>query len=110
MSAERAPLRRHATRLDSLGEMLAARREARGLTMRDVAAETGISLNTVHRIEHGKAPSVHDFFVLARWLDVPVAWFEGQGGEPEASAYARGWDDCAARVAAALERSPLADG
>jgi len=97
-------LRRNATRLDELGELLKARRGVRELSLRDVAAETGIGTNVLHRVEHGGVPSVHDFFILARWLDVPVSWFEAAQREPEANAYQRGWDDCVATVTAALKR------
>ena len=50
------------------GEMLRLYRVMKGLSLRDVAATTGISSATLMRIEHGQAFDVETLFRLWRWL------------------------------------------
>ena len=43
-------------------------RHARGLSLRDLATETGVSLAMLSRIERGKTPDAASLIRLARWL------------------------------------------
>lgn len=48
---------------------LRAHRAARGLSMREVARDVGISFSTVHRVEHGQDYTVDNLIRLAAYLD-----------------------------------------
>src|SRR5690349_12435551 len=56
--------------IDELSEELRRRRDAEGLTLRDVEASTGISAATLSRIERGSTPDFDIVKRLAKWLDV----------------------------------------
>lgn len=51
-----------------LGEMLRLYRTVRGVSLRDLAKDTGVGHATLMRIEHGQAFDVETFMALWRWL------------------------------------------
>jgi len=56
-----------------LGSAIRRRREERGLSLRDVADETGVSASTLSRIENGTGkPDADNIARLASWLDMPI--------------------------------------
>lgn len=56
-----------------LGNALRRRREERGLSLRDVAEDTGVSASTLSRIENGTGqPDADNIARLATWLDMPI--------------------------------------
>src|SRR5437588_9491364 len=56
-----------------LGSAVRRRREQHGLSLRDVAEETGVSASTLSRIENGKGkPDADNIARLAAWLDMPI--------------------------------------
>jgi len=56
-----------------LGRTVHRCREERGLSLRDLARETGISASTLSRIENGAGkPDADNIARLARWLEVPL--------------------------------------
>ncbi|MER8188283.1 XRE family transcriptional regulator [Kitasatospora sp. NPDC094015] len=59
--------------LDALGPRLRAPRQARGITLADLAATTGVSQSTLSRLESGKRrPSLELLLPLARIFEVPL--------------------------------------
>jgi ribosome-binding protein aMBF1 (putative translation factor) len=58
---------------EELGRAVKRRREELGLSLRDVAAETGVSASTLSRIENGTGkPDADNIARLTNWLDVPM--------------------------------------
>ena len=56
-----------------LGSAVRRRREQHGLSLRDVAEETGVSASTLSRIENGTGkPDADNIARLAAWLDMPI--------------------------------------
>src|SRR5260370_9898469 len=56
-----------------LGGAVRRRREQQGLSLRDVADETGVSASTLSRIENGTGkPDADNIARLAAWLDMPI--------------------------------------
>ncbi|HVS20479.1 MAG TPA: helix-turn-helix transcriptional regulator [Pyrinomonadaceae bacterium] len=56
-----------------LGGAVRRRREQHGLSLRDVAEETGVSASTLSRIENGTGkPDADNIARLATWLDMPI--------------------------------------
>jgi transcriptional regulator with XRE-family HTH domain len=56
-----------------LGGAIRRRREQQGLSLRDVADETGVSASTLSRIENGTGkPDADNIARLAAWLDMPI--------------------------------------
>lgn len=56
-----------------LGSAIRRRREQKGLSLRDVADETGVSASTLSRIENGTGkPDADNIARLAAWLDMPI--------------------------------------
>src|SRR5438309_3010521 len=56
-----------------LGDAVRRRREQQGLSLRDVAGETGVSASTLSRIENGTGkPDADNIARLASWLDMPI--------------------------------------
>src|SRR5216684_6526736 len=56
-----------------LGDAVRRRREQQGLSLRDVADETGVSASTLSRIENGTGkPDADNIARLAAWLDMPI--------------------------------------
>jgi transcriptional regulator with XRE-family HTH domain len=58
-----------------LGAMLKARRREKRLTLRDLADEIGVSLNTLSRVERGHLPDLKNFQRIVDWLGVPAEQF-----------------------------------
>ena len=67
-------------RISGLGEMLRARRRQRRLSLRDLADQTGVSFNTLSRVERGHVPDLRNLRRIADWLEVPVEMFIGPAG------------------------------
>lgn len=56
-----------------LGRAIRRKREETGLSLRDVADETGVSASTLSRIENGTGkPDADNIARLTGWLNVPV--------------------------------------
>jgi transcriptional regulator with XRE-family HTH domain len=67
--------------LDQLGAML---RERRGLlSLRQAAAEVGVSFSTLTRVEAGAQPDLTSFMLLCAWLGVAPSQFLGPIAERE---------------------------
>ncbi len=59
-----------------VGAQIRARRKALGLTLKQVAARTGLSVSLISQIELGRsAASVFTLYRVAEALDVPMAAF-----------------------------------
>lgn len=61
--------------ISQLGAALKARRRAKRLSLRDLSAEIGVSLNTLSRVERGHVPDLKNFQRIVDWLDVPAETF-----------------------------------
>jgi transcriptional regulator with XRE-family HTH domain len=62
--------------LDALGPMLKARRAMRNLSLRDAAAECGVSFNAIFRTERGEGrPDLVNFARIVAWLGADAAQF-----------------------------------
>jgi transcriptional regulator with XRE-family HTH domain len=55
--------------------MLKSRRRAKRLTLRDLADEIDVSLNTLSRVERGYLPDLRNFQRIVDWLEVPAEIF-----------------------------------
>src|ERR671926_1955174 len=56
-----------------LGRAIRRKREEQGLSLRDVANETGVSASALSRIENGTGkPDADNIARLAAWLDMPI--------------------------------------
>lgn len=56
-----------------LGTAVRRRREEQGLSLRDLAEETGVSASTLSRIENGTGkPDADNIARLAAWLEMPI--------------------------------------
>ena len=56
-----------------LGNAVRRRRDQQGLSLREVASETGVSASTLSRIENGTGkPDADNIARLAAWLDMPI--------------------------------------
>ena len=68
-----------------LGRAIRRKREEVGLSLRDVADETGVSASTLSRIENGTGkPDADNIARLTAWLNVPVERImSGRHGEGE---------------------------
>src|SRR3954451_15501854 len=60
-----------------LGAVLRARRRERRLSLRDLADETGVSFNTLSRVERGHIPDLKNFHRITDWLGMPPEAFLG---------------------------------
>jgi transcriptional regulator with XRE-family HTH domain len=58
-----------------LGAILRARRREKHLSLRDLADETGVSLNTLSRVERGHVPDLKNFQLIVDWLELPAERF-----------------------------------
>jgi transcriptional regulator with XRE-family HTH domain len=66
-----------------LGSAIRRRREQKGLSLRDVADETGVSASTLSRIENGTGkPDADNIARLAAWLDMPIERVMHHGHRP----------------------------
>src|SRR5258707_5629425 len=58
---------------EELGRAIRRRREELGLSLRDVADETGVSASTLSRIENGTGkPDADNIARLTSWLKMPM--------------------------------------
>jgi transcriptional regulator with XRE-family HTH domain len=67
--------------INQLGAILKARRRAKRLSLRDLSAEIGVSLNTLSRVERGHVPDLKNFQRIVDWLDLPAETFLEQPTE-----------------------------
>ena len=58
-----------ATRLARLAVEVRTRREVLGLTLRECASQTGVSINTFFRVERGLPMTAETYLRLAAWLE-----------------------------------------
>lgn len=58
-----------------LGDTLKAERRKRRLSLREVSYETGISVNTLSRVERGYLPDLKNYQRLVDWLGVSADTF-----------------------------------
>lgn len=54
--------------LRELGSRVSARRKRLGLSLRGASAETGVSINTLSRVERGHLPDLENFRRIQTWL------------------------------------------
>jgi transcriptional regulator with XRE-family HTH domain len=52
--------------------------------VRDLEAETGVSIATISRVENAKPTGTEAFLALMRFIDVPISRFTGNGGNTNA--------------------------
>ena len=72
-----------------LGRAIRRKREEQGLSLRDVADETGVSASTLSRIENGTGkPDADNIARLTTWLNVPMERIMGgrEASDDEAKA------------------------
>jgi transcriptional regulator with XRE-family HTH domain len=73
-------MKKHGINTSELGSAVKRRREELGLSLRDVADETGVSASTLSRIENGTGkPDADNIARLASWLDMPIERVMHQG-------------------------------
>lgn len=58
-------------RQPALGLSLRAERRRRGISLRDLADETGVSFNTLSRVERGHLPDLTNYERITKWLGAP---------------------------------------
>jgi transcriptional regulator with XRE-family HTH domain len=58
-----------------LGAVLKARRREKHLSLRDLHEITGVSVNTLSRVERGHVPDLRNFRRIVDWLDEPAERF-----------------------------------
>ncbi len=63
-----------------LAAILRARRREKHLSLRDLADQTGVSLNTLSRVERGHVPDLKNFHLILEWLELPAERFLDQPG------------------------------
>jgi len=61
--------------ISRLGAILRAQRTERRLSLRDLADQIGVSLNTLSRVERGHVPDLVNFQRIIDWLDMPAENF-----------------------------------
>jgi transcriptional regulator with XRE-family HTH domain len=64
-----------------LGAALRRRRRERRLSLRDLADETGVSFNTLSRVERGHIPDLTNFQRIVDWLGMPPETFLDVSGK-----------------------------
>ena len=69
-------------KFSQLGPMLRTRRRNMRLSLRDLAAEIGVSLNTLSRVERGYVPNLNNFQRIVDWLGVPADSFLEAQADP----------------------------
>lgn len=68
--------------LNALISTLIARREAKGISWREVARQAEIDPSTLTRIRQGQRPDIATFGALVRWLGEPAETFLGGSASP----------------------------
>lgn len=63
------------SRIARLGRVLRARRRSLKLSLRELAQQTGVSLNTLSRVERGHVPDLRNFQKIIDWLELPASTF-----------------------------------
>lgn len=58
----------HRVNCEGLHRLLDKQRQERGMSWRQVAAETGLAASTFHRLKAGGAPDGHALLSLLVWL------------------------------------------
>jgi transcriptional regulator with XRE-family HTH domain len=69
-----------------LGPTLRAARRRQHMSLRDLADLTGVSLNTLSRVERGQMPDLKNYQRIVEWLKVPADTFldaDEQGASPD---------------------------
>ncbi|WP_183408314.1 helix-turn-helix domain-containing protein [Nocardioides pocheonensis] len=67
----------------ALGVALRAERRRRHQSLRDLAAEIGVSFNTLSRVERGHVPELRNYERIVNWLSAPgQGLFEAPGQRP----------------------------
>lgn len=93
-----------------IGAALQGHRQARSLSVAELARATGLSRTILGRIEAGAGnPSVQTLFSIARALDLPLGALLAEPAEPRVRAIPRGTGD-ALPTAAGVARVLHADG
>jgi transcriptional regulator with XRE-family HTH domain len=57
--------------IGELAATLRTQRKAVGLSLRELAAETGVPYSTLSRVESGKIPDLNTFRSIVEWLGIP---------------------------------------
>ncbi len=82
-----------AVTLQSLGRLVAEKRDETGQGLRDAAGEIGVSPATLSRVERGHLPDLETFGKICRWLNVDAGELLGTksvgAGVPRASVHFR---------------------
>src|SRR3954462_3368338 len=65
-----------------LGAILRAQRRKQRLSLRDLADQTGVSFNTLSRVERGHIPDLKNFHRITDWLGMPPEAFLGTSQDP----------------------------
>ena len=74
----------------NVGDRLRALREAQSISMRALAAKSGLSANALSMIERGRtSPSISTLYKLADGLGVSITAFFGEQGERREAVYMR---------------------
>lgn len=68
-----------ARQLRELTTLVAGYRRHRRLSLRAAAQESGVSFNTLARVEKGHIPDLRTLGLLADWLGEPIERFVGEG-------------------------------
>jgi transcriptional regulator with XRE-family HTH domain len=84
-------------------EALERRRQAEGLSWRQLGRRLGLSPSTFSRLARGKRPDVETFIKLLAWLDVPAATFMRGESMPSSG---NADSDTLAVIATALRSDP----
>ncbi len=68
-----------------LGSALRSRRRQKSMSLRDLENETGVSFNTLSRVERGFVPDLRNYERIVQWLGLPSgAFLSGIGdGKPD---------------------------
>lgn len=71
----------------NLASTLRARRREMRLSLRDLADQTGVSFNTLSRVERGHVPDLTNFQRIIDWLGMPAgAFLDAEPSTPRAIA------------------------
>jgi transcriptional regulator with XRE-family HTH domain len=61
--------------MEQLASLVESYRDEHGLSLREAAAEAGVSFNTLARVERGQTPDLTSFRKIVDWLGVPPERF-----------------------------------
>ena len=65
--------------VDALHAAMDSQRRSRGLTWKEVAAESGVSASTLTRLSRGRQPDVNSLAALTVWLGISADHFMRAG-------------------------------